>query len=222
MLNMKNIINAHNKKITNSPKDNVTRTCNCIRKHQCQLHEKCVTNNVLYKATITPNKENSRIKIYYGVSETAFKLRHASYKKKFNSIKQQTDTELSNEYRNIISANKNSRIKIYYGVSETAFKLRHVNYKKTFSNIKYQTDTELSSEYRNIISANKTSNISWKILKTHKSYILELSKRCFLCLNEKLEIALCKDDNMLNKRSEVISQLRHRNKQMLTIYESKD
>ena len=47
MLNMKNIINAHNKKITNSPKDNVTRTCNCIRKHQCQLHEKCVTNNVL-------------------------------------------------------------------------------------------------------------------------------------------------------------------------------
>ena len=92
---------------------------------------------------------------------------------------------------------------------------------ETFNNIKYQTDTELSNEYWNIISANKTSNISWEILGTHKSYN-QSSKRCLLCLIEKLAIAPHGDDNMLNKRSEVISKCRHRNKYMPANYDSKD
>ena len=92
---------------------------------------------------------------------------------------------------------ENLKTKVYYGVSETAFKLRYANHKKTFNNIKYQTDTELSNEYRNIISANKTSNISLEILGIQKSYN-QCSKRCLLRLNEKLTIALHKDDNMLN------------------------
>ena len=41
-------------------------------------------------------------------------------------------------------------------------------------------------------------------------------------LNEKLVIALHKDDNMLNKRSEAISKCRQRNKYMLASYDSKD
>ena len=109
MPNIKNIINTHNKKIINPPKDNITRTCNCIRKHQCPVNEKCLTNNVFHKASIAPNKKNSKTKIYYGVSETAFKLRYANHKKTFNNIKYQTDTELSNEYWNITSAKKKLR-----------------------------------------------------------------------------------------------------------------
>ena len=54
---MKNIINTHNKKIIIPPKDNTARTCNCIRKHQCLLNEKCLTNNVLCQASITTNEE---------------------------------------------------------------------------------------------------------------------------------------------------------------------
>ena len=83
MPNMKNIINTPNKKIINPPKDNIIRTCICIRKHQSPLNEKCLTNNFLYKnkASITPKEENSKTKIYYGVSETAFKLRYGNHKK---------------------------------------------------------------------------------------------------------------------------------------------
>ena len=110
MPSMENIINIHNKNIINPPKDNITRTCNCIIKHQGPLNEICLTNNVLYKASIKPNEENSKTKTYYGVSETAFNLRYANHKKKFNNIKYQTDTELSNEYWNIISANKTSNL----------------------------------------------------------------------------------------------------------------
>ena len=98
MPNIKNIISTHNKKIINPPQDNITRTCNCIKKHQCPLNEKCLTNNALYKASITPNEENLETKIYYGVSETAFKLRYANHKKTFNNIKYQTYTKLSKEY----------------------------------------------------------------------------------------------------------------------------
>ena len=102
---MKNIINTYNKKIINPPKDNIARTCNCIRRHQCPLNKKCLTNNALYQASITTNEENPK-ENYYDVSQTAFKLRYANHKKKFSNIKYPTDKELSNEYWNIISANK--------------------------------------------------------------------------------------------------------------------
>ena len=46
-------------------------------------------------------------------------------------------------------------------------------------------------------------------------------KRCLLCLNEKLAIALHKNDSMLNKRSEVVSKCMHKNKYMLVNYDSK-
>ena len=107
---MKKIINTHNKKIISPPNDNIARTCNCIRKHQSPLNEKCLTNNVLYKANITPNEEMEKHNIYYSVSEIAFKLRYTKHKKTFNNIKYQTYTELSNKYWNIISANKTSNI----------------------------------------------------------------------------------------------------------------
>ena len=86
MLNMKNIINMHNKRMINPPIDNITRICNWIRKHQWPVDEKCLTN-VLHKASITPNEENSKTKIYYGVSETAFKLRYLKHKKTFIKVK---------------------------------------------------------------------------------------------------------------------------------------
>ena len=43
-------------------------------------------------------------------THTAFKIRYTNYKKTFNNIKHQTDPELSNEYWNIIAADKTSNI----------------------------------------------------------------------------------------------------------------
>ena len=111
----------------------------------------------------------------------------------------------------ITTIEENPKTKIHYGVCKTAFKFRYANHKKTFNNIKYQTVTEILSKYWNIISTNKTYNISWEILGTHKLYNQSF-KRCLLCLNEKLANALHKDNNMLNKRSEIISKCRHINK----------
>ena len=118
MPKLKIIINTHNKKTVNPPKDNITRTCNRIRKHQCVLMEKCLTNNVLYKASITPNKENSKTKIYYGVSETAFKLRYVNHKK--HSLT--SNTKLIQSYQtNIGTLYQHTKLRTYPGkISEPA------------------------------------------------------------------------------------------------------
>ena len=97
------------------------------------------------------------------------------------------------------------------------------NIKKTFNNIKFQSDTELSNEYRNIKSVKKTLNISWEIFGTPKSYNRS-SKRCLLCPNEKLAIALHRDDNMLKKKigSDKQVQARMLANYMLANYDRKD
>ena len=48
------------------------------------------------------------------------------------------------------------------------------------------------------------------------------SKRCYLCLNEKLKIATYRGNNLLNKKTELISKCRHQNKYTLSKYDTKD
>ena len=61
--------------------------------------------------------------------------------------------------------------------------------------------------------------ISWKIEGIYKSYN-PTSKRCKLYLTEKLKILADPDKNLFNKRSEIISQCRHKNKYRLKILAS--
>ena len=84
-----------------------------------------------------------------------------------------------------------------------------------------KTDTELSNEIWKLKEQNKIADISWEILGIHQSYNTS-TKRCMLCLNEKLAIALHKEDNILNKRTEIISKCRHSIKYNLENYGTKD
>ena len=84
-----------------------------------------------------------------------------------------------------------------------------------------KTDTELSNEIWKLKEQNKNADISWEILGIHQSYNTS-TKRCMLCRNEKLVIALHKKCNMLNKRTEIISKFRHSIKYNLANYDTKD
>ena len=81
--------------------------------------------------------------------------------------------------------------------------------------MKYENETKLSKEVWRIKRSNYTPQIEWKILRVCPPFN-QASRRCSLCLNEKLEIALYTGDNLLNKRNELISKYRHVNKHMLT------
>ena len=59
------------------------------------------------------------------------------------------------------------------------------------------------------------STLKWSLVKSVPSYS-NISKKCLLYLNEKLEIVNFKDlDHLLNKCSELISKCRHANKYLL-------
>ena len=106
---------------------------------------------------------------------------------------------------NITALGENSETKVYYGICETTFKLRYANHKKSFSHRNRKSDTELSNEFWRIKDNKHSANITWDILGRHQAYNTS-SKRCSLCLNEKLKIALHRNNNMLNKRTKILKQ----------------
>ena len=48
------------------------------------------------------------------------------------------------------------------------------------------------------------------------------TKRCLLCFNEKLGIAAYKEQNLLNKRNEIVSKCQHQLKYALDRFDTKD
>ena len=63
--------------------------------------------------------------------------------------------------------------------------------------------------------------LTWSIVRECPSYSLS-KRKCYMCLNEKLEINSYKGNNLLNKRSELINKCRHLNKHTLLRHDTKD
>ena len=116
---------------------------------------------------------------------------------------------------------ENSGTKVYYGNCETKFKLRYTNHKKSFNHRNHKSYTELSKKFWKIKDNERSTNITWEILGRHQAYNTS-SKRCSLCLNKKLKIALHRNNNVLNRRTEILSKCRHKNKYSLISHGCKD
>ena len=103
--------------------------------------------------------------------------------------------------------------------AEVDFKKRYNNQSNSFRHKWYSKDTTLSKYIWGIKEEyNEMPTLKWSIVK----YVLlysNISKKCLLCLQEKLEIV--DQDHLLNKRSELISKCRHANKYLLHNYKVK-
>ena len=125
-------------------------------------------------------------------------------------------------YESTLSSNQsNYKGKKYFGIAEESFKGRLYNHSLSFRNDLYKNDTELSKELCQIKMKNYTPEITWRIIRKCLPYNYN-SRKCDLCLNEKLEIALYKGENLLNQKTELISKCRHQNKFMLLRHDFKD
>ena len=113
--------------------------------------------------------------------------------------------------------------KIYIGVVEGDFKKRFYNHTKSFKSRKYSKETALSNYVWTIKDQhNITPSLKWSILKSTSSYT-NITQRCNLCVQEKLEILFFPNqDQLLNKRSELVSKCRHGNKFLLANYKGND
>ena len=121
----------------------------------------------------------------------------------------------------ITSTQLDYKQKICIGTAEIDFKHGFNNHIESFNLEHYENDTELSKEYCTIKRNHFTPKVTWRIIR--KCAPFNTTKRkCYLYLNEKLEIASYKGENLLNKNSELINKCRHQNKFNLLWHDSKD
>ena len=88
---------------------------------------------------------------------------------------------------------------------------RYANHKKSFKNKRYEKDTELSEYIWQLNDNNITYDLKWSVAPRCSPYICG-SRKCDLCITEKLLIASENPASSLNTRAELISKCRHRNK----------
>ena len=101
----------------------------------------------------------------------------------------------------------------YIGVTADDFKTRFRNHAKSLANKKYSKETELSKHVWELKAAKKQFTIKWSLLKKVPAYKAG-SRRCNLCLEEKLTIM--KDNALLNKRTELFTKCRHETRYLVS------
>jgi hypothetical protein len=102
----------------------------------------------------------------------------------------------------------------YIGLTENAFKTRYNNHLCSFRHSTKRTATELSNYIWKLKDQGIDYNIQWNVVGHAKAYNPS-SKRCNLCLLEKLLIITKPSMSSLNKRTELISTCRHASKYIL-------
>ena len=157
--NVKNLIKQHNTSIMKSNPETNKRACNCRTKDNCPLDGKCLSECIVYEATV-------------------------------------------------LSTNQT---KVYFGTAEGSFKSRYNNHTKSFRLRDNEHETKLSKHIWSLKDSNIEFSIKWRIKSKAIPYKCG-SRNCNLCLAEKVAIARYKGDGLLNKRTELLSKCRHRNK----------
>ena len=146
-----------------------------------------------------------------------------SQQKKLCNCRQPSDCPLNGEclasgivYKATVTAGGKGE-KHYIGLSEGAFKQRYSNHLLSIRHERYSNRTELSKYIWDLNREGTSFSISWSICKRASAYSSG-SKRCQLCLAEKLCIITADRESMLNKRSELVSTCQHRSKFLLSNY----
>ena len=99
----------------------------------------------------------------------------------------------------------------YIGLCETSFKLRYNTHKNSFKYEDKRKDTKLSDHIWDLKLENCDFELSWRIVSKANSYSPS-SKICNLCNREIYYILYKPEMANLNKRNELMSACRHKNK----------
>ena len=113
-----------------------------------------------------------------------------------------------------------STTKNYYGTCEKSFKERYNNHTSSFLNKSRQKSTELSNYIWGLKENGENYTINWLISMKAHPYICG-TRKCDLCLCEKLLIARANSATLLNKRDELVSKCRHMNKFTLKCFKNR-
>ena len=99
----------------------------------------------------------------------------------------------------------------YFGSAEGDLKSGYNNHTLSFRSKGYKHHTELSKHIWSLKDSNTELSLKWHIKTKAMPYKCG-SWKCDLCLAEKLVIVRFEKIDLLNKRTELLSQCQHRNK----------
>ena len=111
-------------------------------------------------------------------------------------------------YQADVTTADSNETKSYVGVTSGPFNERYRNRTKSFSHRKYANETELSKYIWKLKDSKRACKINWSIRKRITAYKIG-SRRCNLCLEEKLILLKDRKHELLNRRSELFSKCRH-------------
>ena len=107
--NISSFINKHNfKSLTSTETQNFLKECNCRVRSDCPLDNKCLSDNMVYKADVNCNDD---IFTYYGLTAPDFKKRIANHNTSFKNVAYKGKTSLSTFIWSLKNQNKNFDIK---------------------------------------------------------------------------------------------------------------
>ena len=115
------------------------------------------------------------------------------------------------------TVNNGEGTKQYISLTENTFKQRYSGHLQSMHHEKYESSTKLSNYVWRMKRPSKDNNIKWSIHKRAPAYS-NATKRCRLCLAEKLAIVTAERTITLNKGSEMVSKCRHENEFYLSAY----
>ena len=103
------IISSHNSKALTPAPEQATRLCNCRQPDKCPLIGQCLTECVVYRATVSvPQKPDNQ---YYGLTEGPFKTRFNGHTHSFRTESCRKETELSKYVWELKDSSQSYKIK---------------------------------------------------------------------------------------------------------------
>ena len=121
-------------------------------------------------------------------------------------------------YKAAVSQTSSQINKYYYGTCEKTFKERYNNHTATFRNKGKQKSTELSKHIWDLNKNSMQHQISWNIASRARHYY-SYTRKCDLCLTEKVAVAKPDPSFLLNTTDEFISKCRNMSKFTLKWFE---
>ena len=110
--------------------------------------------------------------------------------------------------------------KYYSGTCENNFKERFNNHNCSFTNKSREKNTEMSKYVWELKEKDINYLINWNLdMKSQKNVFG--SRQCDLCICERLLISRADPNVLLNKRDELVSKCRHRNKFTLKCFKDR-
>ena len=118
-------------------------------------------------------------------------------------------------YQASVKNHNTNKIETYIGLCATDFKSRYSNHKASFKHKTKQNQTELSKHIWQLKEKGENFTLTWKKIAQAQPYNNK-TKKCNLCLLEKLYI-ICKPHlATINKRQELSSTCRHAKSYLLS------